>query len=210
MTSTPTRPAHDAATGWRRLVRVAALGGGAYALAVTAHVAGGGGWPGWPVTLILTGLLGVTSVALTSRRRRLPFVLLVLTAVQTLLHLLFSRIDGAAASCAVIAGSHHQATAPCGPGAAPVSEALPTLPSLPMTVAHLAATVVTAWLLARGEAWLWRAVDRLLARRPSRGLALDGVPVSGIRREVRMLGVVRPAPGAPRGPPGTLVRLFAV
>ena len=177
---------------------------------MTAHLAGGGGWPGWPVTLILTGLLGVTSVALTSRRRRMPSVLLVLAAVQTLLHLLFSRIDGTAASCTVIAGGHHQATAACTPGAAHVSETLPTLPSLPMTVAHLAATVVTAWLLARGEAWLWRAVDRLLPGRPSHGLALDGVvPVPGVRREARMPRVVRPAPGAPRGPPGTLVRLFA-
>ena len=104
MTSTATRPVPNPAIGWRRLVRVVALGGASYGLAVAAHLAGGGGWPGWPVTLMLTGLLGVKSVALTSRQRGTPFVLLVLTAVQTLLHLLFAQVDGAGASCAVVAG----------------------------------------------------------------------------------------------------------
>ena len=118
MTSTPTRPAPNPAIGWRRLVRVVSLGGASYGLAVAAHLAGGGGWPGWPVTLMLTGLLGVMSVALTSRRRGTPFVLLVLTAVQTLLHLLFAQVDAAGASCAVVAGGHHHVTAACAPGAA--------------------------------------------------------------------------------------------
>ena len=138
-----TRPVHDPATGWRRLVRAVALGGACYGLAIAAHLTGGGGWPGWPVTLMLTGLLGVMSVALTSRRRRTPFVLLVLTAVQTLLHLLFAQVDGAAASCAVIAGGHHHVTTACAPSVAHAAE---TLPSLPMAAAHIVATVVTAWL----------------------------------------------------------------
>ena len=133
MTSTATRPVPNPAIGWRRLMRVVALGGASYGLAVAAHLAGGGGWPGWPVTLMLTGLLGVMGVALTGRRRGTPFVLLVLTAVQTLLHLLFSRIDGATASCAVVAGGHHHVTAACAPDAVHTSE---TLPSLPMTGAH--------------------------------------------------------------------------
>jgi hypothetical protein len=200
-----TRPVHGPATGWRRLVRAVALGGASYGLAVAAHLTGGGGWPGWPVTLMLTGLLGVMSIALTSRRRGMPFVLLVLTAVQTLLHLLFAQVDGAAASCAVIAGGHHHVTTACAPS---VAHAADTLPSLPMAAAHLVATVVTAWLLTRGEAWLWRAVDRLL-RRPLRRLDPDLAPVLGIRSVTPMPRVARPAPGAPRGPPGTLARLFA-
>ena len=200
-----TRPVHDPATGWRRLVRAVALGGACYGLAIAAHLTGGGGWPGWPVTLMLTGLLGVMSVALTSRRRRTPFVLLVLTGVQTLLHLLFAQVEGAAASCAVIAGGHHHVTTACAPSVAHAAE---TLPSLPMAAAHLVATVVTAWLLARGEAWLWRAVDRLLCR-PLPRLGPDLAPVLGIRSVTRMPRVARPAPGAPRGPPGTLARRLA-
>lgn len=205
MTLPPTRPGTNPAIGWRRLVRVVALGGASYGLAVAAHLAGGGGWPGWPVTLMLTSLLGVVCVAVTSRRLGMPFVVLVLTAVQTLLHLLFAQVDGAGASCAVVAGGHHQVTAACAPGAGHA----PALPSLPMAVAHLAATVMTAWLLARGEAWLWRAVDRLLPRRPSRRLAVHRASVPGARYEALMPRVARPAPGAPRGPPGTLAHLFA-
>ena len=48
-------------------------------------------------------------------RRGTPFVLLVLTAVQILLHLLFARIDAASASCAIVAGGHHHVTAACAP-----------------------------------------------------------------------------------------------
>lgn len=78
-----------------------------------------------------------------------------------------------------------------------------------MTTAHLAATVVTAWVLARREAWLWRAVDRLLPRPPARRLAPDTASVPGIRREAPVAWVFGPAPGAPRGPPEALVHLFA-
>jgi hypothetical protein len=205
VTSTTARSVHGPATGWRRLVRVVVLGGASYGLAVGAHLAGGGGWPGWPLTLMLAGLLGVTSVGLTGRRRGTRFLLLVLTGFQTVLHLLFARADGAAASCAAVAGGHHHVTAACAPGATSSAEALL---SLPMATAHLVATVVTAWLLARGEAWLWRALDRLL-RRPSRRLALEPGPVPVIRHEAPAPRVVRAAPGAPRGPPRTLVRPLA-
>ena len=41
------------------------------------------------------------------------------------------------------------------------------MPGPAMLAAHLAATVLTAWLLARGEEWLWRTVDALL-RTPGR------------------------------------------
>ena len=193
-----------------------------YALALLAHVTAGGARPGWPVTLMLTLLLGVTGLALTHRRRRFGSLLAPLLAAQVGLHWVLSMTDVAtptgrlAAGCdgLLVTGHQHSgcsasaastaaadlATATMG-GAGPAPLPMATLSPL-MVVAHLLATVATAWLLARGEAWLWRAMDWLVPalvrrRRPRRvprrvaaGLAATAPPGPGRR-----------GPGCPRGPP---------
>ena len=135
----------------------------AYGLAVGAHVSAGGGWPGWPVSVMLTALLGVLGVVFTTRRRRLPAVLGVLTAAQVVLHVLLSLLEAPASSCAVVAVGHHAASASCDPSVATAGSFAMAMPSLPMLFAHLAATAATAWVLARGEAWLWRTLRGVLA-----------------------------------------------
>lgn len=223
----------DPTSGSRRLLRAAAFAVPCYALAVVAHLTGGGGWPGWPVTLMVTLLLGVTGVALTHRRRRFGSVSATLLTAQAGLHWVFSMTDRATptgpltSGCAGLLGTGHQHVGPgcssSGASGAATVAAVPigmtdpgpaamAMPSTAMVVAHLAATVATAWLLAQGEAWLWRAVDWLLpalvrGRRPGRLL----------RRELSRpaarttMGLDGPRPGDPRGPPvGVPARATAV
>lgn len=149
-----TRQPAGPSAGRLRLLRVGVLGLSAYGLAVGVHVVAGGAAPGWPVSLMLAALLGVLGVAFTARRRGLWALLGVLVAAQSVLHALFSLLDAPVAGCSMVATGHHATTAVCGA----VGGTAMAVPSLPMLLAHLAATVATAWLLARGEAWLWRVV----------------------------------------------------
>jgi hypothetical protein len=192
-----TRQPANPLAGGRRLARAAGLGLATYGLAVGAHVVAGGGLPGWPVTALLTALLGVLAVAFTARRRRLPALFAVLAVGQAGLHLLLSLLETRAASCVPAGGSHHAVAATCATG---VASAPMLMPSLTMLVAHAAATLATAWVLARGEAWLWRTLRRAFS-----------LPVSRAGDAPRRLGVVARfavrwvtrwvGPDAPRGPP---------
>ena len=189
-------------SGRLRLLRVGVLGASGYGLAAGAHAVAGGAAPGWPVALMLATLLGVLGVAFTARRRGLAALLAVLIATQAVLHGLFSLLDGAA-GCSMVAAGHHTMTAVCGPsgGGAMV------VPSVPMLLAHLAATAATAWLLARGEAWLWRVVREALATpvalRPSDD-AHEPVSVRDeVRPSARLVG-----PDAARGPPPAAALTF--
>ena len=218
---TVTRAAGCPVTGWRRLVRVAALGVSCYGLAVAAHVGAGGGGPGWLVSVILACLLGLLGVVLTTRRRGLPSLLLTLTTVQAGLHWLFGVIDGPsmnhsmglAMTCAApAAGQHHMAAACTSAAAASTGSSQATsmadsmaapmvMPSVPMLVAHLAATVATAWLLARGEAWLWRTIARLFwMPTPASPHAIPGV--TSRYHQVLIPAARQANPAAPRAPPG--------
>lgn len=195
-----TRPPTDPTSGRWRLARVAGLGIASYGLAVGAHVGAGGGWPGWPVSVMLAALLGVLGVAFTTRRRRLPAVLGVLTAAQLVLHVLLSLLDTPASSCSVVSVGHHAATASCDPSVATAGSAAMAMPSVSMVLAHLAATAATAWVLARGEAWLWRTVRGILAATvPVRITAAPRVWV--LHREVVRTPIRWARPDAPRGPP---------
>ena len=219
---TITRSARDPRAGSRRLLRATAFGMPCYALALLAHVTAGGAWPGWPVTLMLTLLLGVTGLALTHRRRRFGSLLTPLLAAQAGLHWVLSMTDlttptgRLAPGCVDVLVSAHQhggcsastaagavtdlATATIGgTGSTPAAM---VMPSPLMVVAHLLATVATAWLLARGEAWLWRAVDWLVpalvrSHRPRRVLRR----VLSAQVPTTPLGTPPGMPGSPRGPP---------
>jgi hypothetical protein len=72
-----------------------------------------------------------------------------------------------------------------------------------MIVAHITATIATAWLLGRGEAWLWRTAEQAIraALGSLTGRLADDRPRLIIRW--RMSPWIAPAyePAAPRGPP---------
>jgi hypothetical protein len=190
------QPANPLAGG-RRLARAAVLGGATYGLAVGAHVVGGGGLPGWSVGVMLTAVLGVLGLAGTARRLRLPTLLGTLALSQAALHVLFALLEAPATSCSVSEVSHHAATAMCGPSAA---AATMLVPALPMLLAHGGATVATAWVLARGEAWLWRTLRRVLTV-PVPPALLTTAQVSAVDRDGLGLVTTWVRPDAPRGPP---------
>lgn len=199
MVPTPvTRQPANPLAGGRRLARAAGLGLATYGLAIGAHAVGGGHVPGWPAGVILTALLGVLAVAFTARRRRLPGLLAALVGSQAALHVLLSLLETPSASCAMGAGGHHAVPVVCGPAAA--ASATMLMPSMPMLVAHAGATLATAWVLARGEAWLWRVLRSVLRlpvpapRSPGMRFAVPGP--AGLRSTARWV-----RPDAPRGPP---------
>jgi hypothetical protein len=183
-----------------RVLRVALLGGGSLLLATAAHLAGGGTLPGPGVLAVAAFVLGLVAALLTRRRVRLPVLLAALVPQQVLLHVLFDTAAAAAGSCTPGQAAHHAMTVlTCMPahGMGPMGYAWP------MFVGHLVATLGTAWLLARGEAWCWRLVDRVAhaayaapAVRPGRRR-----PRPATTAVVRAL-LVRPhRPRLSRGPP---------
>jgi hypothetical protein len=148
---------------------------------------------------MLTALLGVLGVAFTTRRRRLPALLGVLTAAQVVLHVILSLLDASASSCGLVAVGHHVATSPCDPSV-PTGSVTMAMPTLPMLAAHLAATAVTAWVLARGEAWLWRTLRGVLA--VPLAVRIGATPRVWVFHRDAVRSSTRWArPDAPRGPP---------
>lgn len=199
------------ATGLTRALRVAALGGASLLLAGGAHVAGGGRLPSGGVLCVVGLLLGLIALTVTVRRCRLTLLLAVLGAEQALLHLVFSAATAGARCGATLHGTTHPAGAldqvmsGCSVPVGNMAAAMAT-PGWMMWTGHAAATVATAWLLARGEAWLWRVVHRLV----SVATAAPGARPSAIRRtsvgpEPSSILTGQPyASAAPRGPPGLI------
>ena len=191
------------------------LGGTSLLLATGAHVLGGGALPGVGVLLVAGMLLGLLAAVLTARRVRLPALLTLLGVQQLALHELFG-LAAAAPTCTPTAyayaahaghGGHLGGADPLVPGCAAAASGMAAMPETPawvMTAAHVLAVLVTAWVLARGEAWLWRTVARVVA---AAGLAVGkpALPRSRGRRPVcRVVTTCRNAvwsAAAPRGPP---------
>ena len=196
--------------GARRLVRVAALGGSSLLLATAAHLVGGGQLPTTAWLLVLTVLLGMVATTLTARRVRLSTLMLVLGVEQVGLHaaLAWMSVPPPDAGCGSWhSAAHHvaaAATCPSGSGEPAAGGAgSVTGPGLLMWAAHTVAVVLTAVLLARGEAWLWQIADRLHA-------VAHAAPACRARRRrtvaVTPLSLARPSrlpdpAAAPRGPP---------
>jgi hypothetical protein len=202
-----------------RAVRVAVLGATSLLLATSAHAVGGGDLPALGVLAVTAIVLGLVAVPLTARRCRTGVLLAVLGVQQTLLHLLFgsaaahpgcdpSGLETAAhqlgAACAMH-GTGPMSVQSTGPmsvqSTGPMADAGTT--SWTMIVAHIAATIATAWLLGRGEAWLWRTAEQ--AVRAALG-SLTGRLADDRPRLIiswRMAPWITPAyePAAPRGPP---------
>lgn len=189
--------------GWPRLLRVIAFGGSSLLLAGLAHLMGGGQLPGAALLLVLGAVTGAVAAVVTARRCRLPLLLAVLTVEQVALHTLFTAAGppGCPASAGMPAA--HDGSLTCTPAlsssAAPDSDPHTLL----MLAGHLLATALTAWVLARGEAALWRLAERVV--RAAEPLHTPWPAVAPRLRALPLLlclpAGTRPDDAAPRGPP---------
>jgi hypothetical protein len=156
---TPTR-------GLLRGARAASLGAVGFFLALVAHVAAGGAAPGPEVLLLLAGLVSLAAVLLTGTRLSPVRVGVSLTAMQVVLHQVFMWL-GAPAAC-LMSGVSAPPGGPMGHGGGPVPLVecaswmaqmgmgqRSSFAATAMLGAHVAATAVTATLLAYGEQVLW-------------------------------------------------------
>jgi hypothetical protein len=188
--------------GWVRLARAGIFGGSSLLLATAGHTVGGGALPGAGL-LALTGVgSALVAVSLTARRVRFTALLAVLSVEQVLLHLVFHAAT-AAGGCADLAMPGHTmaASTVCGPAVSSSAVSTSAAYGWSMLLGHVVAVVITAWLLARGERWLWRAVDRVHAYasvRPSRlRRALSASIAARAATRTRFTWL----PASPRAPP---------
>jgi hypothetical protein len=210
-TSSSSSPSVAALRPQWRAVRVAVLGATSLLLATSAHALGGGDLPALGVLAVTTIVLGLVAVPLTARRCRTGVLLAVLGVQQTLLHLLFgSAAAHPGCGSSGLEAAAHQLDAACamhstGPmsvqSMGPMADAGTT--TWTMITAHIAATIATAWLLGRGEAWLWRTAEQAI--RAALG-SLTGRLADDRPRLIiswRMAPWIAPAyeSAAPRGPP---------
>jgi len=156
-----------------RGARALVFGAASVLLAVLAHVAAGGSAP----SIITLGLIAVpvgwTAAVLIRRRRGLLWVTGALGSLQLVLHeaLMVMTGTGCSAPAAPMDAGMvgHPMTVACSmPSPATTGSALgagrmPDSGGLTMLVGHALATIVTAWLLYRGERTAWALID--LARR---------------------------------------------
>ena len=203
----PCPPGHGAA----RVSRIGLLSAPPLLLGGGAHLVGGGTLPAVGVLLAMAGLV-LLSVAVSGRRCRFPLLVVLLGVEQGALHLLF----GAASSAAMCMPGGSMPTGhaldtghagAAGPGLtsgaalqACAQEHAMTMGWL-MIAAHAVATVLVAWLLARGEAWWWRTVAafaRIVTARPTRRRAR---PAQVTARTSLVVVRVALATASPRGPP---------
>lgn len=188
------------ARGVLRLTRATVLGGATVGLSLAAHLAGGGLCP-TPVGLALLSVpVLAATLAVTGRRLSGPGVAALVGTGQVGLHLglttLTSPDSAADANGAPTAGAavgHHLLRLTLGAGASGASgagvstgadsvvEALGSWPTVVMSLAHLAAAVLVAMLLTRGEHALWALLAWLLPRLPGsprRPEAAERAPVT--------------------------------
>ena len=175
--------------GLLRVLRAASLGVVGFALALVAHMAGGGAAPGPVAMLFLAGLVGLAAVLLTGARLSVVRVGVSFSAMQVVLHEVFMRLGGRA-DC-LMTGVSAPAGGQMGHGGGPVPLVQcaagmansgvgerSAFAAAAMVGAHVAATAVLVALLAYGEKVLWF--------------------LAGCVRPPRWLGVGLPEPPAPR------------
>lgn len=184
-----------------RLVRAAALLSVVLGLATAAHAIGGAGLPPWQDVLVLGAVLAPFALIGTSVRLNRGWLVAALAAGQAVGHVGFAALAGRASCAAPIApagptghlvpaghAGHLQSAGRASSvtecanavvafgtaGSSPAGHAdhLVASPSLLMLVTHAVATLLTAWLLARGEDVLWRTVRWLVPSLPPRRVAV--------------------------------------
>lgn len=153
------------------LARTGILSTGILTLAAGAHTLGGGALPTPPILAALLALTLLASVLATRIRLGLLAMTAVLGTGQVLLHEAFTALAGTATPQAALPAGHQhddgaalagalQHLSPAlGHSGAPSEHLAQGHGSLAhdpgMLLAHVAATLLTALLLARGEAALW-------------------------------------------------------
>jgi len=187
-----------------RAVRVAVLGAASLVLATSAHIIGGGTLPSLGVLALTALVLGLVAVPLTGRRCRTGVLVAVLGVQQSLLHLLFTAVaEQRGCEPSGLVATAHQLGAACAMNMPMDMPMTATGASWPMILAHAAGTAATAWLLARGEAWLWRTAEqvvRVAGTTLTRSVANDRDQLV-IRRQMVVWTAPAYAVAAPRGPP---------
>jgi hypothetical protein len=152
--------------------------------------------------LLLAAGVGTVAIVVTARRCRLPRLLTVLLAEQLVLHAVLGASSPAGCPAMPTMADGHGAAMCTGLGAGDLAQT-PHSISLAMVASHLVATVLTAWVLTRGEAALWRLADRIVdATRPpqtSWPVAAPHIRVVGSLPAAHVL--LRGQDAAPRGPP---------
>jgi len=163
-------------SGATRLARAAAFSAATLALASGAHVSAGGALPSTMVLAVLVLPLMLAATILTSRRCGPVLLVGSLAAAQILLHetlmAVTSHVPGEMFPAEL--GAHHgaqalisdQVSAHSASAVGGLAVAGPDGWPITMKAMHVAATVVTALLLARGEKALWQVVARFLPRLP--------------------------------------------
>lgn len=189
------------------LVTTAVLG-----LAVAAHTAAGGSLPPLAVLALLAALILAPVTLLSRRRITLPVMALTLGAGQGLLHSVFSLLSGVTGHCttsgmATHHGHHTDAVPDCsslGAVAGATHHMGQDLGGALMVSAHVLAVILTALILAYGEAGLWELLAWL--RPLAAQIRTFPLPVS-TRLVVLSRHATAPVPFsgldllAPRGPP---------
>ena len=192
--------------GLARLIRIGVLGGASMTLAAVAHVLGGGMLPTAGVLLVTGLLVGIGAVTLTTRRCRFGVLAPVLALQQALLHWVFTAAAAVPTSCvpASSGAAHHGSglIAHCAATMHTMGAGFP-MSGGAMWLTHGVAVVLTAWLLARGEAWLWRTAAAIVEAATA---TLTTGPAVPPRRPVwtasaLALPPLAMSPAAPRGPP---------
>ena len=145
-----------ARTGPWPAVRGGAVGAVATGLAWAAHMWAGGQPPEMWLHRGASPGVGLSAVVLSRYRWTLPRLLGLLLVVQVLLHQLFEQ-----APVAVVHPAGHAV------GHIPASVTPADAADGSMTLGHVLAAAATAWVLARGEDWLWLLLE-LLALRATR------------------------------------------
>jgi hypothetical protein len=124
-------------------------------LAAGAHVLAGGSLPEPGITVGLLVLTLAPVMILTKIRISAPVMAVLLGAGQVVLHGAFSALSVSAGFSPMFA-EHIHGVGPTLPATSALMMSRHTAdPGLPMLLLHAAATLVTALVLARGEAALW-------------------------------------------------------
>lgn len=206
------RPQPAPTTGAARVARATILGATSELLATAAHLTGGGRLPSAGVLTVVGILLALVAVTVTARRCRTGLLLVVLGVQQVALHLVFEAAASVGSHCPLPETVMHHG-APLRLALARCPEPVMAGPAMhwpggwTMWVGHVAATVLTALLLARGETWLWQVADRVVASAtaaPGRR-RISGSRRAGCSAAFSLVGSRSFAPAAPRGPPGPIV-----
>ncbi|WP_214317148.1 MFS transporter [Nonomuraea sediminis] len=146
-----------------RLTRSAAFAAVCVGLGALAHVVGGGSSPGPAAVVVALLAAFALALAVSGRERSTAAINVALVGAQVVLHELFAITGSLEASSGLdgLRGALLGRFSPGGISQVADGHAQGLSVGLGMWVAHLLATLVTGWWLARGEAALWSLLRRL-------------------------------------------------